>query len=173
MRNRRSFVKVAYGIMVFSGAPINLFAQNESILDDKTLSKDEIYSILNSVSKHLFPIATQLNIDILSYLKIIISHSKVSLSAKNFIINGAVWLNDTSIKQYESNYLSLSNKKQNDLLDIVAKDEEWGESWIYDMLVFCSEAVFGDPIYGANIDENGWKWISHETGLPQPKTPFL
>ncbi|MDV2489840.1 MULTISPECIES: gluconate 2-dehydrogenase subunit 3 family protein [Campylobacter] len=173
MKDRRSFVKVAYGAMAFSAAPINLFAQDENILADKTLSKDEIYNILNSVSKHLFPIITQLNIDVLSYLKIIISHSKVSIGAKNFIVNGVIWLNDVSIKQYESDYLSLSDKKQNDLLEIVSKDEEWGESWIYDMLVFCSEAVFSDPIYGANTDGNGWKWISHETGLPQPKTPFL
>ncbi|HDX8146512.1 TPA: hypothetical protein RQJ23_000957 [Campylobacter fetus] len=54
MKDRRSFVKVAYGAMAFSAAPINLFAQDENILADKTLSKDEIYNILNSVSKHLF-----------------------------------------------------------------------------------------------------------------------
>uniref|UniRef100_UPI003AF7B43F hypothetical protein n=1 Tax=Campylobacter hyointestinalis TaxID=198 RepID=UPI003AF7B43F len=84
-----------------------------------------------------------------------------------------MWLDNVSQKIYEISFINLDENRQNKIINLVIKDESWAESWIYDMLVFCSEAVFGDPIYGANIDEKGWKWISHETGLPQPKTPFL
>ncbi|MBT0612560.1 hypothetical protein [Campylobacter hyointestinalis] len=89
------------------------------------------------------------------------------------MINGCLWLDNVSQKIYEISFINLDENRQNKIINLVIKDESWAESWIYDMLVFCSEAVFGDPIYGANIDEKGWKWISHETGLPQPKTPFL
>ncbi|CUU83160.1 Uncharacterised protein [Campylobacter hyointestinalis subsp. hyointestinalis] len=168
MTNRRSFCKAVSSLSLLFPLQVNLIAN-----DAKTLSKDEVFSIFDIVQKLIFPAIKTLDIDALSYLKLILSHSKISKKDKDFLINGCLWLDNVSQKIYEISFINLDENRQNKIVNLAIKDESWAESWIYDMLVFCSEAVFGDPIYGANIDENGWKWISHETGLPQPKTPFL
>ncbi|CUU76891.1 Uncharacterised protein [Campylobacter hyointestinalis] len=168
MTNRRSFCKAVSSLSLLFPLQVNLVAN-----DAKTLSKDEVFSIFDIVQKLIFPAIKTLDIDALSYLKLILSHSKISKKDKDFLINGCLWLDNVSQKIYEISFINLDENRQNKIINLAIKDESWAESWIYDMLVFCSEAVFGDPIYGANIDENGWKWISHETGLPQPKTPFL
>ncbi|CUU73397.1 gluconate 2-dehydrogenase subunit 3 family protein [Campylobacter hyointestinalis] len=168
MTNRRSFCKAVSSLSLLFPLQVNLIAN-----DAKTLSKDEVFSIFDIVQKLIFPAIKTLDIDALSYLKLILSHSKISKKDKDFLINGCLWLDNVSQKIYEISFINLDENRQNKIINLAIKDESWAESWIYDMLVFCSEAVFGDPIYGANIDENGWKWISHETGLPQPKTPFL
>ncbi len=168
MTNRRSFCKAVLSLSLLFPLQVNLIAN-----DAKTLSKDEVFSIFDIVQKLIFPAIKTLDIDALSYLKLILSHSKISKKDKDFLINGCLWLDNVSQKIYEISFINLDENRQNKIINLVIKDESWAESWIYDMLVFCSEAVFGDPIYGANIDEKGWKWISHETGLPQPKTPFL
>lgn len=37
------------------------------------------------------------------------------------------------------------------------------------LLLSCSfEALLGDPIYGINKDEKGWKWLDHIPGSPRP-----
>lgn len=168
MTNRRSFCKAVSSLSLLFPLQVNLIAN-----DAKTLSKNEVFSIFDIVQKLIFPAIKTLDIDALSYLKLILSHSKISKKDKDFLINGCLWLDNVSQKIYEISFINLDENRQNKIINLVIKDESWAESWIYDMLVFCSEAVFGDPIYGANIDEKGWKWISHETGLPQPKTPFL
>lgn len=168
MTNRRSFCKAVSSLSLLFPLQINLIAN-----DAKTLSKDEVFSIFDIVQKLIFPAIKTLDIDALSYLKLILSHSKISKKDKDFLINRCLWLDNVSQKIYEISFINLDENRQNKIINLVIKDESWAECWIYDMLIFCSEAVFGDPIYGANIDENGWKWISHETGLPQPKTPFL
>ncbi|MDL2346155.1 gluconate 2-dehydrogenase subunit 3 family protein [Campylobacter hyointestinalis] len=168
MTNRRSFCKAVSSLSLLFPLQVNLVAN-----DAKALSKDDIFSIFDIVQKLIFPAIKTLDIDALSYLKLILSHSKISKKDKDFLINGCLWLDNVSQKIYEISFINLDENRQNKIINLVIKDESWAESWIYDMLVFCSEAVFGDPIYGANIDEKGWKWISHETGLPQPKTPFL
>lgn len=168
MTNRRSFCKAVSSLSLLFPLQVNLIAN-----DAKTLSKDEVFSIFDIVQKLIFPAIKTLDIDALSYLKLILSHSKISKKDKDFLINGCLWLDNVSQKTYEISFINLDENRQNKIINLAIKDESWAESWIYDMLVFCSEAVFGDPIYGANIDEKGWKWISHETGLPQPKTPFL
>ncbi|ANE33381.1 putative gluconate 2-dehydrogenase subunit [Campylobacter hyointestinalis subsp. hyointestinalis LMG 9260] len=168
MTNRRSFCKAVSSLSLLFPLQVNLIAN-----DAKTLSKDEVFSIFDIVQKLIFLAIKTLDIDALSYLKLILSHSKISKKDKDFLINGCLWLDNVSQKIYEISFINLDENRQNKIINLVIKNESWAEGWIYDMLVFCSEAVFGDPIYGANIDENGWKWISHETGLPQPKTPFL
>ncbi|AII15507.1 putative gluconate 2-dehydrogenase subunit [Campylobacter iguaniorum] len=165
MINRRFFCKTVPCALLLSFMGLNA--------SDKTPSTDEVFSILDRVSKLVFPQIKALNIDALSYFKLVLSHSKISKKDKNFLINGCLWLDEIARQNYQISFVNLSQNEQNRLLNLVIKEQDWGENWVYDLLIFCSEATFGDPIYGANIDANGWKWVAHETGLPQPKVPFL
>ena len=66
---------------------------------------------------------------------------------------------------------SYSIERQKLLKDIATTS--WGESFIADNLKFIFEAMLGDPIYGSNKDESGWRWLEHKAGLPRPKVAYL
>ncbi len=165
--DRRFFLKSAAFL------PTLLAAKNSGDADGDFLSKKEIFSILTHTQSLIFPKIIDLNINAANYLKLILSHSKIPKKDKDFLINGAIYLNELSLKSYKKPFLDLEKSDQIALLKSAESSTNWAKSWLNDMLIFSAEAVFGDPIYGANIDEAGWKWISHEAGQPQPKKPFL
>jgi hypothetical protein len=41
------------------------------------------------------------------------------------------------------------------------------------MMRYIFEAMLGDPIYGANKHEAGWKWLAFEGGKPRAKRMYL
>ncbi|TXK47890.1 hypothetical protein A0Z69_03560 [Campylobacter hyointestinalis] len=116
---------------------VNLIAN-----DAKTLSKDEVFSIFDIVQKLIFLAIKTLDIDALSYLKLILSHSKISKKDKDFLINGCLWLDNVSQKIYEISFINLDENRQNKIINLVIKDESWAEGWIYDMLVFLLRSGF-------------------------------
>jgi hypothetical protein len=50
---------------------------------------------------------------------------------------------------------------------------EEGKRWLSQMMVLTLEGLFGDPIYGSNIDESGWQALHVEGGMPRPKTRYI
>jgi len=48
----------------------------------------------------------------------------------------------------------------------------FGRNWISLVLNYTFEALLGDPIYGGNVGEKGWKSLSHHPGRPRPKVFF-
>lgn len=107
-----------------------------------------------------------------SYISIIFKHSRVSAADKLYLRNGTKWLNEEAVSNYGKVYTKLSSEKRQIILEKIAK-EDWGESWIKIVLGYILEATLGDPIYGINKKESGWKWLGHESGLPRPKEMFL
>jgi hypothetical protein len=122
--------------------------------------------------KDLFPEAQKLGIETASYMSIVFHHSKISQSDKDFLKNGVKWLNEEALKMYKSSYVKLSRKERQAVLKSIAK-VEWGESFIYDVMSYMFEAMLGDPIYGGNNKEAGWKWLAFTGGLPRPKKAYL
>lgn len=124
------------------------------------------------VQADLFPQKMLTSSNALSYISIIFKHSRISAEDKQYLRNGAKWLNEEAVNQYQKIYTELSSKQRQKVLHIIAK-EPWGKSWIKIVLTYIMEAVLGDPIYGINKNESGWKWLEHESGLPRPKEALL
>ncbi|RAX55249.1 hypothetical protein CCY99_00690 [Helicobacter sp. 16-1353] len=162
--NRRNAIKI------FSSS--SLMCVVPKLIADDNISNSDMFRLLSLVQEDLFPYIKELNIDSAAYLKLILAHSKVSQKTKNAIINGAKNLDKESLDMYNKHYIDLDFSNRDRLLKHISKIS-WGEDWIYDMLVFIMESILGDPIYGINTNENGWKWLNHHTGLPQPNKPFL
>ncbi|CUU72696.1 Uncharacterised protein [Campylobacter hyointestinalis subsp. hyointestinalis] len=118
MTNRRSFCKAVSSLSLLFPLQVNLVAN-----DAKTLSKDEVFSIFDIVQKLIFPAIKTLDIDALSYLKLILSHSKISKKDKDFLINGCLWLDNISQKIYEISFINLDENRQNKIINLVIKDE--------------------------------------------------
>ncbi|WP_193110838.1 gluconate 2-dehydrogenase subunit 3 family protein [Sulfurimonas paralvinellae] len=127
---------------------------------------------LRVMHRDLFPQAQKLGIETASYMSLVFNHSKISKSDKDFLKNGVKWLNEEAVKIYRSSYVKLSRNDRQNVLKNIAKTE-WGESFIYDVMSYMFEAMLGDPIYGSNNKEAGWKWLAFEGGVPRPKEPFL
>jgi sorbitol-specific phosphotransferase system component IIBC len=131
---------------------------------------------LSTLHKDLFPSSSFIpdvsfiNADI--YLSKIFTHSRIKDEDKEFIHNGVRWLNEESVDRYKKVYTKLSSQKRQDLLNIIAKTR-WGEAWLHNVMMYMMEAMLGDPIYGGNVGELGWKWLNHKAGEPRPTKAYV
>ena len=107
-----------------------------------------------------------------NYINLVFSHSRIRVEEKQFLRNGTKWLNEEAVDLYGEVYTKLSAKKRQEVLEKIAKTS-WGRSWLTTVLSYIVEAVLGDPIYGINKKEFGWKWLGHTSGYPRPKEAYL
>lgn len=158
---RRTFLKLGFlssAVIVMNGCDV--FAI--------TTPKDTIAIVQND----LFPKAKALNINLVNYISIVLHHSRITREDKTFLKNGVKWLNEEAVKMYGTTYTKLSDAKRQDVLNAISKTK-WGDSWIYNMMGYIFEAMLGDPIYGSNTAEAGWKWLAFSGGEPRPKKAYL
>jgi len=124
------------------------------------------------VQDDIFPQAKRLGIKVHPYMSIVLNHSRISEDDKEYIRDGVKWLNEVSVAKYKKMYMNLSSKSRQEILKTISK-EEWGDSWLYNIMSYTFEAMLGDPIYGGNNYEAGWKWLNFSGGLPRPKEALL
>ncbi|MDQ7060448.1 MAG: gluconate 2-dehydrogenase subunit 3 family protein [Sulfurimonas sp.] len=161
MQSRRSFFKTTF-----------LATSLLALTCKEVLALTTPLEILEVVQVDLFPQNMISNANAFAYLSLILKHSRVTQEDKDYLRNGTRWLNEESLKQYNKNYTQLSKNQRQKLLKIIAK-ESWGRGWIKTVLGYIMESTLGDPIYGINKNESGWKWLNHESGLPRPKEALL
>ena len=138
-----------------------------------------VLQTLSRVQDDLFPqsaeidgLPTKEQINAKAYLSFVLNHPRVTQSDKDFIKNSVKWLNEEAIAKYKKIYTKLSSSQRQEVLKSISQIS-WGESFIADILKYTFEAMLGDPIYGVNKNESGWKWLNHQSGLPRPKRTFL
>lgn len=124
------------------------------------------------VQKDLFPKEMITQANAYAYVSLVFKHSRVSAQDKQFLRNGTKWLHEEAVAKYNKVYTNLSPQERQDTLKSIA-NTSWGETWIKTVLSYIMEAVLGDPLYGVNKDEFGWKWLNHKTGSPRPKEMYL
>lgn len=159
--NRRGFLRAGFlssAVFVMSGC--KLFSV--------TTSRETIAVVQND----LFPKAKELGINTSSYITIILGHSRVTQEDKTFLKNGVKWLNERAVEMYQKTYTKLSASKRQEVLSDISKTQ-WGDNWIYTMMTYIFEAMLGDPIYGGNNKEAGWKWLEFSGGTPRPSKAYL
>ena len=142
------------------------------MFQDKLFGAVTPLQTLAVVQEDLFPQEMIQSSNALSYISVIFAHSRVSADNKRFLRNGSKWLNEKAVQIYGEVYTKLSSKQRQKVLQKIAQ-ESWGESWIETVLSYIMEAVLGDPVYGVNKNELGWKWLGHVSGLPRPKEMYL
>jgi hypothetical protein len=159
--SRRNFLKAGFlSSAVFLMDGCNFFGVTTSM---QTLSQ---------MHEDLFPYAQELEIKTAPYMQIVFDHSRISEADKTFLKNGVKWLNEESIMQYKQEYTKLSSQRRQDILATVTQTN-WGESFVYDVMNYMFEAMLGDPIYGGNNHEAGWKWLQFQGGKPSPKQAYM
>jgi len=130
----------------------------------------EPYQTMGFLYADLFPSDSSFslqNINAIGYLYGVMHDVRVDLETKEFIINGATWLNEEAADKYKKSYIKLSSGERQQLLKDISMTR-WGDSWLYTMMGYLFEAMLSDPVYGGNLDANGWRWFEHEPGFPRP-----
>ena len=125
-----------------------------------------------TLHKDLFPKATTLHIDTISYMSIVFHHSRIDKDEKEFLKNGVKWLNEEALNMFDDSYFKLPSQKRQLVLQTIVKID-WGENFMYKTMSYMFEAMLGDPIYGGNNKEAGWKWLNFEGGQPRPIKAYL
>ena len=161
MNSRRIFLKAGF----LSTA---IFVMNGCELFSVTTSQDTIRVLQND----LFPQAKKLGVETSRYIEIILRHARVSEEDKKFIKNGVKWLNEESVLMYKTTYVKLLFSDREEVLNAISK-KKWGRSFMKEMTSYLFEAMLGDPIYGGNNNEAGWKWLKFTGGNPRPKEAYL
>lgn len=161
LQTRRNFLQLGFlssAVLIMQGC--ELFSI--------TTSRDTIKILQND----LFPKAEELGINTVNYLSIVLKHSRIDPQEKKFIKNGAKWLNESAVELFGTSYTKLPAQKRQSVLEDIAQTQ-WGSNYIDTMLRYTLEASLGDPIYGGNNKEAGWKWLGHKGGEPRPKKAYL
>ena len=130
----------------------------------------EPYQSIAYLYEDLFP-ATQSfslkEINAIGYLYGVMHDDRIDLETKEFIINGATWLNEEAVEKYKKTYIKLSPDKRQEVIKDISMTRR-GDSWLYTMMSYLFEAMLSDPVYGGNAKGNGWQWFDHEPGFPRP-----
>lgn len=132
-----------------------------SLMADK---KEDKWQLLESVQNDLFPNSSKFGA--IRYLKIVSAHSSFDSGDLRFIFDGLEKLQKLGFKS------TLSSLKKQSILNNFEKSS-FGHNWISTILKYILEALFGDPIYGGNKNQFGWKSYNHNEGFPRPKKRFL
>jgi gluconate 2-dehydrogenase gamma chain len=107
-----------------------------------------------------------------SYLYGVMHDDRIDEEEKAFLVNGVTWLDEESTAMFKRPYYRLDPTQRQRVLDAVL-EYRWGDGWVYTVMSYLFESMFCDPLYGANTDMSGWRWLAYEPGFPRPKKLLL
>ncbi len=168
--DRRIFLKgllVLTGSLTLSGC-LSYFYQESG--ESSRLDNLQLKNIA-AAQRHLFPKtdtapgAEQINA--LDYLQFVLHDQQISREDRDFILKGAVWLNETSIEDFQIDFYLLDFNQREKLFQKISQ-KTWGENWLSAILKYIFEALLSDPLYGGNPNSIGWDWLQFQPGYPRP-----
>lgn len=129
------------------------------------------WRMLDVVQRHLFPSEPEApgaqEIRALAYLKGLLAEDPRKGDDRDFILQGAGWLEDMAQRLQSTSFIALDEAGRERVLREVEKSEA-GRNWLSLILVYLLEALLADPAYGGNPDGAGWRWLTHVPGYPTP-----
>jgi gluconate 2-dehydrogenase gamma chain len=129
------------------------------------------WRLLDAVQRHLFPSEPNApgagEINALDYLRFILGHDPDKAEDRQFLLQGAGWLEDMAQRLAGASFLKLDEAGRERVLRGIEKSEAGG-NWLSLILVYLIEALLADPVYGGNPDGVGWRWLAHVPGFPLP-----
>lgn len=165
MINRRDFFQYggAVGVALLVGIAAKKYALSNNVSTDT-------YKIFDALINHLFNdtdgyVTSKLNV--MGYFKGVLSDERIDIESREYLINGARWLNESANEEYNKDFIKLNHDEKEALLKKISM-LRWGDNWLYKIMGYYFETVFSDPIYGGNVDAVGWKWLAFEPGFPRP-----
>lgn len=131
----------------------------------------EPYQTISVVIADLFPpniaMPSPHSFNAIGFIKAVMQDKRVTQERKKTLIDGVKWLNQTTQNSYAKNYRELSLAQREKVIKQIAQ-KSWGDTWLWYLMNYTFEAMFSDPVYGANTKMIGWRWLGYESGFPRP-----
>lgn len=119
------------------------------------------WAMVAKVQDHLLPSEPDApgarEINATQYLQWVLSDPEFDSGQRELIARGAQHL-DGLLRESSDMEAALRQYEQ----------EPGGKRWISTLLDYLLEALLADPVYGANPDQIGWKWLQHQPGFRCP-----
>jgi len=139
-------------------------------LEDKTIK--EVEKTIQAVQEHLFPEGSKIpsarSMHATQYLFDAIGHESYDKDIREFVIEGA---RELKVRE-KGRFVSLSAAEKEKALRSY-EETNYGSNWLGRIMTLTMEGMFGDPIYGSNTKEFGWKALHSYGGQPRPKTRYI
>jgi len=127
---------------------------------------------LSAVQEHMFPQNSKLpsasSMKMTQFLFKTMRHQSYDKDIRAFVLEGAKELNRRTKNQF---FKMTSQDKEKALREY--EKSNYGSNWLSRILTLSMEAIFCDPIYGSNINQEGWKALGATGGFPRPNIPYL
>lgn len=172
--SRRNLVKAGAATLVtlFAPAPASV-ARAKQLLQSAPLR--DPWLTINQVQLQLLPEDGNgpgaIQAGALPYLRAALEEPGQDQQTVAFIFNGVGWLNTESNNIHQAAFASLNSEQQQQILLAIARSRA-GENWLSTLLSFAIEGLLADPLYGGNLDLQGWQWLQHNPGFPRPQHPW-
>lgn len=88
-------------------------------------------------------------------------------SEKDYFVNKTLQFIQICKEQLDKSFDQLNQIEQENFI-LANISEQWFESYLSRMITVIFEATLLDPVYGGNINEEGWNWLEHQGGTPRP-----
>ncbi len=132
----------------------------------------EVKETIEAVQMHMFPEASRLpsakQMQTIAFLYETISHKSFDRDIRAFVIEGAKEL----IAREKGRFVEMSPSQKERALRAY-EETSYGSAWLARIMTLGMEALFSDPIYGSNRQEQGWKALSSYGGYPRAKVKYL
>lgn len=149
-----------------------------SMLDAKCskvpLSKPlhKIEKTIALVQEHLFPQGSKIPsaqvMNVTQFLIETITHETYDRDIRLFVIEGA-----EELERREKGRFGFYLSKEREKALRRYEETSYGRSWLTRIMTLTMEGIFGDPVYGSNLHESGWKALDTYGGLPRPKGRYI
>jgi len=177
-KSRRKFI--IYASTIFLSQPLFAgYAKKINILKEPYQSAFILYKDLFEIKKGIIyelhalffeeihpPKVVELNS--IAYFAGVLADERIMKSSREYLVKGFTWLDETAIELYTKKYIHLQYSQRQKVLEHI-NALEWGDDWLYRIMSYYFESMLCSPVYGANINKVGWKWLEYEPGFPQPK----
>jgi gluconate 2-dehydrogenase gamma chain len=141
------------------------------------MPKTPIWQTIEALQQHLFPggagVPSARSVAAAEYLYMTMRHESFDFEIRDFIFLGVQWAEQEAQTLFGRSFQTLESDECERICRILQNEYARGEAWLSTLISYTLEAFLGDPIYGGNIDEAGWKWLGHLPGAPRPVKRFV
>ncbi|WP_294951017.1 gluconate 2-dehydrogenase subunit 3 family protein [Sulfurovum sp.] len=132
----------------------------------------EVEATIRAVQEHMFPSGTELpsarEMNVTKFLFETISDRTYDKDIRAFVIEGA---KELQVRE-KGRFASMSPREKEKALRRY-EESSYGQNWLSRILTLTMEGMFGDPVYGSNVKEYGWKALHAFGGQPRPKNRYI
>ncbi len=129
------------------------------------------WRVVDAVQQHLFPSESNApgarEASALPWLQWVLSAPDLEPGTRDFHKRNVKALITLAEQRGGTPFPALSVERKENLLREFERQGE-GRAWLREVLNYVLEALLTDPVYGANPDAIGWRWLKHRPGYKRP-----